>query len=159
MKTKMKYLLLFLVATVFVACEPSTQELIAGKWKYARLEQDGKPFLSSDPVEAKRIIDRHVSENLEYIKIVAKFRENAMNEMEQRLKVYFEFKSDSILTITDESMGQPMVEEWKYQIDEEKHVLTLKADTRKLEYAFKVKDDVLEFVDGTLKIELKKAKP
>ncbi len=55
-------------------------------------------------------------------------------------------------------MGEPLVEEWKYEIDEENHKLLLEADKRRLEYTFKVKEDVLEFVDGTLKIELKKQK-
>ena len=160
MKVKMRLFLFVAIATLLVACEPTEKELIIGKWKYSRLEKRGKAFLSADQAEAKRIIDRHVLDNMEYIKDVAKFRENAMEEMAQRLNVYLDFTTDSTVAIIDQSSGQPFSETWKYSMNEDAHNLTLESSGRRIQYIYKLENGVLELTEGTasggLKIQLKK---
>lgn len=152
----MKYTVLFLLLFTALACEPTTQELIIGKWKYSRLEKNGKVFLSSDPEEARRIIDKLVDQNFEYTKDVAKFRENAMEEMDQRLDVYLEFKADSTVDILTGASGENGMETWKYSINEESKNILLESGSRKIQYVYKLEKDVLKLTETSLKIELKK---
>ncbi len=70
-------LFISIVAVFFVSCEDEQNQVIVGKWKYARLEKNGTLFLSDDPIERTQIIDKHVRENEEFIKDIPKFRKNA----------------------------------------------------------------------------------
>jgi len=149
-------LLFVLLGLGFMSCEPTAQEMIIGKWKYSRLVKNGKPFLSNDPVEARRIIDKLVSENLDYMKDVAKFRDNAENEMEQRLNVFLEFKSDSTVAIITKTSGADLVENWKYSINEESKNIVIESGERKIQYVYQLDKDKLKLSEGPLKIELEK---
>jgi hypothetical protein len=153
---KIGILLFVMMGLGFMACEPAAQEMIVGKWKYSRLVKNGKAFLSNDPAESKRIIDKLVSENQDYVKDVAKFRENAEEEMEQRLNVFLEFKSDSTLSIITKTSGADLVENWKYSINEETKNMVIESGERKIQYVYNLEKDKLKLSDGPLKIELEK---
>lgn len=158
MKKNKWWTLLLLSVVVLVGCEQTDAERLPGKWKYARMENEGKVILSDDRNEAGQIIDKHVLENMDYIRDVSKFRDNAEKEMEQRLNVFFEFGEDSSVTISDLSSGESMVEKWKYTLDEEKHEMTLSATGNKQVYKYQLKKDELTLRSDSQKITLKRAK-
>lgn len=149
-------LLLVVFAGLFSACKPSESELLLGKWKYSKMSQNGRMFLSDDRAEANRIIDKHVEQNREFTKDVEKFRRNAEEEMDIQLSIEVEIKADSSFVITDSRQGTPSSETWKYTVDEEAKQLILKSGSKIVTYVYTLKDDRLILNDNSLKIELSK---
>ena len=154
----MKFYWLFsLLMLVLAACSGTDENALVGKWKYYRLEKNGTVFLSDDTSERRRIIDKHLNENAEFVKDVFKFRENAEKEMDTRLDVSFELKADSTAIVSDFSQGAD-IQNWKYVVDNDTKTISFITDDRTFNYDFKLEGDKLTFVDkaNKLKITLRK---
>lgn len=155
---KMKYYWLFAFVLIALAsCTGSNENPLVGKWKYYRLEKDGTVFLSDETAERRRIIDKHLNENDEFIKDVFKFRENAEKEMDTRLDVFFDLKADSTAIVSDFTQGAD-IQNWEYLVDNDAKKISFVTGDRTLTYTFKLERDMLTFEDkaNRLKITLKK---
>ncbi len=155
----MKYFFLILLFIGAIGCtSTSDYELIEGNWKFIRFQQGKKTLLSSDPVEERKIIDKHVAELYDNIKDVRKFRDNAEKEMDSRLSVYMQFNADSTLINTDISTGIPDVQQWKYELDTENHQLTIDASGTMRVYTYKIEADKLVLTEKDMTITFQRQK-
>lgn len=150
------FFLIFLFFGAVGCTTTSDYELIEGNWKFVRFQQEKKLLLSDDPLEESQIIDKHVAENYDYIKNVQKFRENAVKEMDSRLSVYMEFHKDSTLINTDISAGAPDVQQWRYELDNEKKQLTIDAQGTIRVYKYKLVEDKLVLTEKDMTITFRR---
>jgi hypothetical protein len=155
----MKYFFLIFLFIGAIGCtSTSDYELIEGNWKFIRFQQGKKILLSADPVEERKIIDKHIAELYDNIKDVRKFRDNAEKEMDSRLSVFMQFNADSTLINTDISTGVPDVQQWKYELDPENHQLTIDASGTMRVYTYKIEADKLVLTEKDMTITFQRQK-
>lgn len=156
----MKYGFFLSLVLLLFSCSKSDSEQLIAKWRFTRVYEGKKLYVSTDKKEQDAIVERELKRNesqLELMNMTAEnYRKSMLADMKLMLKVTFEFKSDSTVTISSNNPKEKNESKWKYTIDEEKHHLTIEEETRTIKYTYQLKGNQLILKDENAQVEFEK---